>query len=220
MDKITSKVLVVDDEATNRKLLKAILADAGEGYVVLEADSGMAALKTIEEEQPDILLLDVMMPGMDGYEVCEKLKSHKKQRNIPVLFITALDANEDMVKCFSSGGADYITKPINAEEIKARVKTHLRIKRAEEEHIESENLRTVQNMVATYNHNMNQPLTVIYSYLNMLTAVTALNDKEYKTLEKIKKELDKINSILQKIQAIQKVEPTDYVGNSGMLKLD
>lgn len=219
MDKITSKILVVDDEATNRKLLKAILVNADEGYVVSEAESGQAALKSIEEEQPDILLLDVVMPGMDGYEVCEKLKSHKKQRDIPVLFITALNTNEDMVKCFSSGGADYITKPINAEEIKARVKTHLRIKRAEEERIESENLRTVQNMVATYNHNMNQPLTVIYTYLNMFMAVTAQSDKKYKTLETMKKELDKINSILQKIQAIQKVEPTDYMGHSGMLKL-
>lgn len=220
MDKIIPKVLVVDDEATNRKLLRAVLSRAEEAYTVMEADSGKAMLESVDRERPDIILLDVMMPEMTGYEACEKLKSNKKYGAIPVLFITALDTTEDMVKCFSAGAADYIMKPINAEEIKARVKTHLRIKRAEEERLESENLKTVQNMVATYNHNMNQPLMVLYTYLSVLMESVEETDDKHKTIEKMKKELDKLNKILQQIQTIQKVERTDYMGSSGMLKLD
>lgn len=218
--KATSKILVVDDKATNRQFLRTILTDAGEGYTVREADSGQAAIEAVMADAPDIILLDVMMPGLSGFDVCEKLRADKKYSGIPVLFITALTNTQDMVKCFSAGGADYITKPINSEEIKARVKTHLRILRAEAALVKAEKLKTVQDMVATYNHNINQALMVIYTYMNLIMAGAGEGDKNMKTYKNMKKELDKINAILKDIRDIQSVERVEYVGDSGMVKLD
>ncbi|MBF0216388.1 MAG: response regulator [Candidatus Omnitrophica bacterium] len=220
MDRTTRKILIVDDKAVNRQLLRAILFVADPGYIISEADSGQAALEAVSSEQPDIILLDVVMPGMDGYEVCEKLKLDIRTSLIPILFITSLDKTEDMVKCFAVGAADYIMKPINPEEIKARVRTHLRIRTAELERLESERIMTVNDMVATYNHNMNQPLMVVYTYLNLLLACAEGNDKMIKTCQKIRVELDKMNMILREIRSIQTPERTGYVGDSGMFKLD
>ena len=132
------KILIVDDQASNRQLLKVVLAQAGEGYVFVEADSGEAALQAVEQDEPDIILLDVMMPGMDGFDVCQNLKRQEKYRGIPVLFITTRDKTEDMVKCFSSGAVDYITKPINGEEVKSRVKIHVNIRKAEKVLLDNE----------------------------------------------------------------------------------
>ncbi|MBF0489556.1 MAG: response regulator [Candidatus Omnitrophica bacterium] len=217
---MTSKILIVDDKETNRHVLRIVLSKANEGYSVVEANSGPAALEAVEREQPDIILLDVIMPDMDGYEVCRRLKAHDKHRSIPILFITALDKTEDMVKCFSLGAADYIVKPINAEEVKTRVRAHLRIKRAEEERLQITNLEAVKNMVVTYNHNMNQPLMAAITYLEILLAQTDEEDKKHTTLLKIKAELAKITSILKKVQAIQELKRVDYVGSTQMIDLE
>ena len=131
MNRTIPKVLVVDDKSANRQLMRAVVATFDEPYAVSEADSGKAALEAVEREQPDIILLDVMMPDMDGYEVCRRLKANKEYRDIPLLFVTALDKTEDMVKCFAAGAVDYIVKPIKGEEIRARLKTHLSIWRAQ-----------------------------------------------------------------------------------------
>jgi DNA-binding response OmpR family regulator len=215
-----SKILIVDDNVTNRALLKALLGASGKDYMLTEADSGEAALSLVEQDLPDIILLDIMMPGMDGFEVCEKLKADARYSSVPILFITAMESVEDKVKGFKLGAADYITKPINAEEVKARVGAHLRIREAEKARAETENLQTIKDMIATYNHNMNQPLMTIYTYMEIL--LVKFNDEEDKTrqkLDKIKKELDTINGILKKIQAIETVKRADYVGESGMIDI-
>ncbi|MBF0569677.1 MAG: response regulator [Candidatus Omnitrophica bacterium] len=219
MDKIPSKILIVDDKKTNRDLLRIFLSKAEEQYVFLEADSGVAALELVERERPDIILLDVVMPDMDGFEVCQKLKANEKHRAIPVLFITALDKTEDLVKCFSVGAADYIPKPVKAEEVKARVRTHLRIKKAEEDRLQVTNLQAVKNMVVTYNHNMNQPLMASITYLELLLALTPEDDKRRKSLLKIKSELGKVTDILKKIQELEQLKSVDYVGNIQMIDL-
>ncbi len=131
MDRDVSRVLVVDDKVANRFLLRAVLSTLEEGCVVTEAASGQAALDAAERDNPDIILLDVMMPDMDGYEVCRRLKSQPVLRDIPVIFITALNNVDDMVKCFAAGAVDYIVKPIVGEEVKARLRTHLNIRRTQ-----------------------------------------------------------------------------------------
>jgi len=219
MDKKVSKILIVDDKETNRTILRLVLSKADASYVILQADCGKAALEIVEREMPDIILLDVLMPDMDGYEVCQKLKAQEKYKSIPVLFITALDKTEDMNKCFSIGGADYIVKPINPEEVKARVKAHLSFKLAQEERIQITNLESVKNMVVTYNHNMNQPLMASITYLEILLAQTPAEDKRHKSLIKVKTELAKISEILKKIQALQELKRVDYVGQTQMIDL-
>ncbi len=98
-----------------------------QGYRVRPALSGEVALKTIQADLPDLILLDIIMPGMDGYQVCAKLKAEEATRDIPVIFISALNETEDKVRAFSEGGVDYISKPFNTKEVLARVKTHLTI---------------------------------------------------------------------------------------------
>ena len=123
MDNHKANILVVDDTLQNLRLLIGILSE--QGYEVRPADSGQAALMTVEVKAPDLILLDIDMPGIDGYEVCQRLKNNKNTCNIPVIFISALDEVFDKVKAFDVGGIDYIPKPFQVEEVLARVETHL-----------------------------------------------------------------------------------------------
>jgi len=120
-------VLIVDDNPDNLRLLSRILTK--KGYKVRPAPGGSLALKSVHSALPDLILLDIKMPGMDGYEVCRRLKADEKTRDIPVLFISGLTEVTDKIKGFSAGGADYITKPFQYEEVLARVETHVSLAR-------------------------------------------------------------------------------------------
>jgi PAS domain S-box-containing protein len=120
-------ILAVDDIPDNLRLLSSILAERG--YKVSKAISGQMALKSVQRWLPDLILLDINMPDMDGYEVCRQLKASEGTREVPVIFISALDEVWDKVKAFAAGGADYITKPFQAEEVIARVENQLTISR-------------------------------------------------------------------------------------------
>jgi DNA-binding response OmpR family regulator len=126
MQNEVNTILVVDDNSDNLRLLAAILKESQ--YKVRLAPNGERALATIHKEAPDLILLDVMMPVMDGFEVCRLLKADKETNGIPVIFISALDETIDKVKAFSMGGVDYITKPFKPEEVLARVRTHLTLR--------------------------------------------------------------------------------------------
>jgi CheY-like chemotaxis protein len=118
-------ILIVDDVAANLKILGFILKK--EGYKVRPVPNGALALQAAEKEKPDLILLDVMMPDMDGFEVCRRLKEDQKLADIPVIFISALNDTNDIVNALKAGGVDFITKPFKAEEVIARVKTHLQL---------------------------------------------------------------------------------------------
>lgn len=129
-DKITSfkgNILVVDDITANLNLLSELLSSAG--YKVRPAPSGKLAIQSAQSTPPDLILLDILMPEMDGYEVCAKLKASSKTKEVPVIFVSALHEVFDKVKAFSVGGVDYITKPFQADEVIARVETQLRLSR-------------------------------------------------------------------------------------------
>lgn len=116
-------VLIVDDTPANLALLSDALDDAG--YEVLVAPSGLTALRQLELVRPDVILLDAMMPGIDGFETCQRLKARPETREIPVIFMTALAATEDIVRGFGQGAVDYVTKPVREEEVLARISTHI-----------------------------------------------------------------------------------------------
>jgi putative two-component system response regulator len=118
-------VLIVDDTLPNLQLLTSVLKE--EGYKVRPASSGAMALQAISKKIPDLILLDIKMPDMDGYAVCEELKRNEKTKDIPIIFISALSDIADKVKAFNVGGVDYINKPFQFEEVKARVATHLKL---------------------------------------------------------------------------------------------
>jgi len=126
-----AKVLVVDDHSASRMTAVALLAV--EGYEVLEADSGLVALERVIKSQPDLILLDVMMPEMDGFEVCRQLKQDDQTRLIPVIFITALNDRRSRIRGIEAGGDDFLTKPFDRLELAARVKSLVRQKRLNED---------------------------------------------------------------------------------------
>ena len=120
-----AKILVVDDVAENRRLLLETLEPVG--YSVSVAPSGEVALRVAKANPPDLVLLDVMMPGMNGYETCAQLHAHPATGETPVIFVTAKSDLADMIEGFEAGGVDYITKPVQTEEVLIRVRTHLKI---------------------------------------------------------------------------------------------
>ncbi len=126
-----AKILVVDDHPASRMTAMALLSV--EGYEILEADSGPAALALVKETNPDLILLDVMMPGMDGFEVCRNLKQNEATRLIPIVFVTALNDRRSRIKGIEAGGDDFLTKPFDHLELSARVKSLIRQKRLNED---------------------------------------------------------------------------------------
>ncbi|MDP2994326.1 MAG: response regulator, partial [Anaerolineales bacterium] len=126
-DKSEGTILIVDDLPENVTLLSRILAN--QGYTVKTAGNGAQAIDYAQTSSPDLILLDINMPEMDGFETCVRLKKDVRTRDIPVIFISALDGVEDKIKAFHAGGVDYISKPFDYEEVRVRVETHLAILR-------------------------------------------------------------------------------------------
>ncbi|MDO9214834.1 MAG: two-component system response regulator [Methylococcales bacterium] len=122
----SADILIVDDTLANLQFLAVLLKE--EGYKVRPANSGKLALQAITQKKPDLILLDIKMPEMDGYQVCETLKNNPQTKDIPIIFISALSDVSDKVRAFYVGGVDYITKPFQLEEVKARVATHLQLR--------------------------------------------------------------------------------------------
>ena len=150
VDLKNSEILIVDDIPANLNVLRQTLEP--EGYEIIAAASGEVALKIAARTQPSLILLDVVMPGLDGFETCHRLKAEKATADIPVIFITAKDETQSIVKGFEVGGVDYITKPFRHEEVRARVKTHLTIKQLRDElersylRLEADNTRKTEEL--------------------------------------------------------------------------
>ena len=116
-------VLIVDDTVDNLRLLAEVLGE--QGYEVRPVTSGRQALRAVEQDPPDLILLDINMPEMDGYEVCRRLRLNERCRDLPVIFLTAMADTASKVRAFNMGGVDYITKPFQLDEVLARVRTQL-----------------------------------------------------------------------------------------------
>ena len=164
-------VLMVDDMPANLELLAGMLKNRG--YKVRAALSGKLALQAVRGDPPDLILLDINMPEMNGYEVCEKLKADEKTKDIPVIFLSALTETMDKVKAFGIGGVDYITKPFQLEEVEARVETHLELRRQKRRLQEAyDKLRELEKMrdslVQMIIHDLRSPLTGTFAYLKLI----------------------------------------------------
>ena len=165
------KLLVVDDVQTNVLLLKALLGK--EGYGILVANNGQEALEVIRNENPDLILLDVMMPGMDGFEVAERLKSEEFRCEIPIIFLTALDDTQSIVNGFKLGVGDFISKPFRKEELRVRIKHQLSLvaaRRIIEE--KNEELRKTiagrDKMYSVIAHDLRSPMASMKMLLNTI----------------------------------------------------
>ncbi|HNT77803.1 MAG TPA: hybrid sensor histidine kinase/response regulator [Anaerolineae bacterium] len=177
---IVADILVVDDTPANLRLLSGMLTE--QGYKVRSAPSGKLALMAVKASLPDLILLDITMPGMSGHEVCEQLKADPRTRDLPIIFISALDQTEDKVKAFTLGGVDYITKPFQIEEVLARVQTHLTLNalqrqlaaanqdlRAANAELEASNA-DLNAFAHTVAHDLKTPISVIVGFSSLLEA--------------------------------------------------
>jgi signal transduction histidine kinase len=154
---MSETILIVDDTPANLGVLVETLGAAG--YQLMVAEDGEEALAQTAQTQPDLILLDVMMPGIDGFETCRRLKARAETRDVPVLFMTALSETADKVKAFAAGGVDYITKPIEHEEALARVRTHLALRRLQREL--QEQLALKEKFMRIAGHDLRNPLCLI-----------------------------------------------------------
>jgi signal transduction histidine kinase len=185
LDLAGARILVVDDVLENRKVLCQLLG--GKGYDVSSVPDGETALEAARTDLPDLILLDVTMPGIDGYEVCRRLKQDPRTQPIPVLFITAHNEIGSLMKGFQVGGVDYLTKPIQAEEVLVRVETHLKLKLltqsllAKNEELQQEVICRKQaeqaadranqaktQFLSFISHEMRSPLNAIIGYSEMV----------------------------------------------------
>lgn len=172
----TGSILVVDDDPRNRMLLHDLLASRG--YRVTEATNGEEALQCMAQNPPDTVLLDVMMTGMDGFEVCRRIKDNPGTAHIPVLLVTALTGREDRLAGIEAGGDDFITKPVDLKEVLLRTRNAVHMKhlrdRVRENYIELEKMSLMrENLVQWLVHDMKAPLSGVLGHLELLQMKTA-----------------------------------------------
>lgn len=207
MDQEKTKIMIVDDTPANLKILAEILYR--QGYHVLAFPSGPAALRALQKSLPDLILLDIMMPEMDGFDVCRILKNDTALRSIPVIFISARDDTTSKIRAFAEGGVDYVVKPFQEDVLLARVRTHLHLhcqkiqiekqkKKLQENYdrlMVLENMRdSLVHMVA---HDMNSPLMGIMGYAELLGM--ELQDSGNETLYAMTRKLSASAQTLQRM---------------------
>ncbi len=186
-------VLIVDDTPANLQVLAGMLRDCG--FKVRLVPSGKLALRAAQTSLPDLILLDIMMPDMDGYEVCRLMKQMPELSQIPVIFISALNDTAEKVKALATGGVDYITKPFQFEGVQARVETHLRLRRyqlelaAQHRHLQEsyDRLRELEGLRDSLTqmivHDLRTPLTSLLTGLQTLEAVAELDETGLEMLQ-------------------------------------
>lgn len=218
MDKNDIKILVVDDQPNNLRFLSDLLNR--EGYKVQRAISGKLALNAVMANFPDLILLDIMMPEMNGYEVCQKLKAIEKTREIPIIFLSALDEASDKVKAFTLGGADYITKPFQVEEVLARIENQLTIGRLQKK-LQAQNSylqkeiearkqaeRTKDELISIVSHELKTPLTSMRASLGVLMAGNfgTLQPQGQRMLEIALNSTDRLVRLVNDILDLERIE--------------
>lgn len=202
-------ILVVDDESANFDVIEILLFK--EGYELYYRNSGAAAIAAFEEIQPDLILLDVMMPDMDGIEVCQKFKNDPRSQHIPIIIITALSEKEDLARCLDTGADDFISKPINSSELRARVRSMLRIKSQYDFIQQTMNLR--EEMMQAIVHDLRNPLIGIKLGCDSLK-IMEISDRATSRINQISATAEQMRFLVDDILTIGRIESNKLTLNS------
>ncbi len=205
---MTCSLLIVDDDLSGFYVIEALLFK--DGYDLQYVENGFKALDHLEKQLPDLILLDVMMPELDGIEVCRQIKSHPQQGHIPIIMVTALDSTDDMVACLEAGADDFISKPVNGLELQARVRSLLRIKQQHDRlqdalKLQESTLKLRQDMAAMIVHDFRNPLTNIGINCELLKEMGLL-EKQQKKIHKILNAWEKLKGLTDDLLVMAKME--------------
>lgn len=203
-----SSILIVDDEPDNFDVIEILLFK--EGYNLTYISSGAEALGRLADIQPDVILLDVMMPELDGVEVCRRIKSDPEWQHVPVIIVTALSSKEDLALCLNVGADDFISKPVNGLELRARVRSMLRIK-SQHDIIQSE-MKLREDMTSMIVHDLRNPISTIVLAGEALAKVE-LPERPKQKLHQILSSIGRLRSLVDDILIVSK-------GQAGKLTLD
>ena len=222
MHKPMKRILVIDDLPENVFMLKDRLEH--EGYGVLTAYNGKSGIEKAQNEVPDLILLDVMMPDINGFEVCKTLVSDSRTSDIPIILVTAKTDAEDIKEGLDAGANDYIKKPINKIELLARVKSELKLSDANKLLVEVEKRNTFFATVVTANHKIKQPLTLISlssaAIKRELKKDEISKDTLLKKIEYIDLAITEITAVLDQLNKIKEPVLSDYTKTVKMIKVE
>ena len=207
--KTQATVLVIDDEPDNFDVIETLLHD--EGYQLNYAPSGQRAIDRLDSFQPDVILLDVMMPDLDGMEVCRRIKANPKWQAVPIIMVTALTAKKDLARCLAAGADDFISKPVNSIELRARLHSMLRIKQ-QYDNVQAM-LRLREDMVNTIVHDLRNPLTSILLSTDILQSTRLSPEKQQKKVNQIANAGQKLQSLIDSLLIMAKLESGKMVLN-------
>jgi len=229
-------ILLVDDERMNLKILETILRRGG--YQFLEAESGEEALKLLERENVDLILLDLMMPGMDGFQTLEKIKQNPSTTFIPVIIASALKDSIDIEKGLELGANDYFTKPLSDDDRRFRLPLKVRnlmkmkkmqdelanlnyeLRKTQEKLIEKEKESAVVEMAGAASHELNQPLTAILGNLQLVMTKLPAGDPLTEKLNKVLNQVERMVEIVKKIGQITRYRTKQYAENVKIVDID
>jgi signal transduction histidine kinase len=197
-----SQILIVDDEPILQETLHALLIE--DLFDFHFASTGEEGIRQAEVVQPDVILMDIMMPGMDGFEACRTLKGNPLTQHIPIILVTALDSSDDISRGLDSGADEFITKPPDRRELKARVRSMLRIKHQYDELKNTMKLREdLANMIV---HDMRSPLNVIIGHGEMLLNSPGLPETLVRRVDKINEQAEKLNKFIDEMLMVARME--------------
>ena len=196
------QVLIVDDEPYARQTIEMLLLK--ESYELFFAEDAHEALAQLDDEIPDVILSDVMMPNMDGFELCQRIKRNPKWNHVPIILVTALDSKQDLARGLEAGADDFLHKPINGLELRARVRSMLRIKQRHDELQAALQMRQdLANMIV---HDIRSPLSTILIYCDLLESELEGNSGGMQTLDTVRGEANRLSSFLTDMLMMAKME--------------
>jgi signal transduction histidine kinase len=200
-------LLVVDDELGARRTIEALLA--AEPYALHFASNGGEGLDAARSMQPDVILLDVMMPGMDGFETCRALKADPRLSHIPTILVTALDGREYLVRGLEAGADDFLTKPVSGVELKARVRSMLRIKRQYDDLADT--LRLRDELAHLIVHDMRSPIMAVLTYAELLETAPGDLSENLAMVRGIRDAANRLNGFSNEILMTSKIEHGQFL---------